>query len=170
MIEYLNNDEYNPYYGAYIDKATSTDIIEGLSYNLKSISTFFESIPKSKEDYAYADGKWTIKDILLHLIDTERVFSYRALRIARGDSTQLPGFDQDLYVENALATNRTLTSLIEEYKSLRQSTLTLFKTFTPEMLMATGTASDSAISVRAIGYILSGHENHHVMIIKDRYL
>ncbi|NNL82280.1 MAG: DinB family protein, partial [Winogradskyella sp.] len=113
---------------------------------------------------------WTIKDILLHLIDTERVFSYRALRIARGDSTPLPGFDQDLYVENALARNRTMTSLIEEYKSLRQSTLTLFKTFTPEMLISTGTASDSAISVRAIGYILSGHENHHKIIIEDRYL
>ena len=170
MKEYLNTDEYNPYYGAYIDKATSTDIIEGLSYNLKSISSFFESIPKSKEDYTYANGKWTIKDILLHLIDTERVFSYRALRIARGDATPLPGFDQDIFVENALANNRTMISLIEEYKSLRRSTLLLFKTFTPEMLMATGTASDSIISVRAIGYILSGHENHHRMIIEDRYL
>lgn len=170
MTQFLRDDEYNPYYGAYIKKASSSDIIEGLSINLGSISGFFNSISHDKENYAYAEGKWTIKDILLHLIDTERVFTYRALRIARGDKTPLPGFDQDNYVDNALANDRTLTSLIEEYKTLRQATLVLFKSFTPEMLISKGIASDSNISVRAIGYILSGHENHHKTIIEERYL
>ena len=170
MMLYLDKKEFNPYYGAYIKVATSENIIEGLKINLQSISTFFESISPDKLDYAYAEGKWTIKDILLHLIDTERIFAYRALRIARSDTTSLPGFDQDKYVVTANAKNRTVESLIPEYRAVRLASISLFETFNSEDLLQMGQASNSNISVRAIGYIISGHENHHKVVIEQRYL
>ncbi|MEO1031172.1 MAG: DinB family protein [Bacteroidota bacterium] len=167
---HLNTAEYHQYYKSYIDKATNIDIVEGLAINLKKGMTFLSEIPEEKHNYAYADGKWAIKDLLLHIIDAERVFAYRALRIARGDKTPLAGFDQDIYVANAHAVNRSFKSLIEEYEAVRSSTITLFSSFEEDALLRIGEASGSAISVRALGYIISGHENHHMAVIKERYL
>lgn len=166
----LSPEEFNPYYLPYINLKTSEDIVEGLKLNLKSVVDFYQSIPNEKYDYAYADGKWTIKDILLHVIDTERIFAYRALRIGRNDQTPIIGFEQDDYVSNAKATRRSMDSLLEEYVAVRKATLSLFTSFNDEQFKYLGVASNSTVSVRAIGYIITGHENHHNNVIRERYL
>ncbi|GGI57402.1 DinB family protein [Winogradskyella haliclonae] len=166
----LPQEEFNPYYLPYINSATSSDLVGGLKQNLKSVVAFYDSIPEEKLEYAYAEGKWTVKDILLHIIDTERIFAYRAMRVARQDKTALAGFEQDDYVNAANASNRTIESLLEEYKVVRNATISLFESFTDESLKAIGTASGSPISTRAIGYIITGHENHHNTVIRERYL
>lgn len=166
----INPEEYNSYYTPYIKLATNENICKGLTINLKKVVDFYKSIPEEKLDYSYAEGKWSVKDILLHIIDTERIFSYRALRISRNDKTPILGFEQDDYVLYANAKNRSIDSLLDEYISVRQSTLSLFESFTDAQLKFTGLASGSPISVRAIGYILTGHENHHNNVIVERYL
>ncbi|MFP4846817.1 DinB family protein [Winogradskyella sp. PE311] len=165
----LNTGEFNPYYAVYIDKATDVDIVKGLKQNLDTVVNFYSNLPNEKHSYAYEAGKWTIKDILLHIIDTERIFSYRALRIGRKDTTAIAGFEQDDYVANCYAEKRSLESLIEEYKSVRLATISLFKSYEDDVLRHIGMASGSPVSVRAIGYIITGHENHHNQIIKERY-
>jgi hypothetical protein len=167
---FLNPEEYNPYYKQYIDKTSDLDIVNGLKQNLMSVVEFFESISQEKHLYAYAENKWSILDILLHIIDTERIFSYRALRIIRKDKTPMVGFDQDEFVISGNANNRSMDSLIEEYKSVRNSTITLYSNLRSESLKLIGKASGSNISARAIGYIIIGHENHHISIIRERYL
>ena len=166
----LNSKEYNTYYKSYIDHATDLNIVEGLKQNLNSVVSFYSNIPQEKHDYAYAKGKWTVKDILLHIIDTERIFTYRALRIARQDKTPLAGFDQDDYVASVSASTRALTNILEEYKAVRQASIALYSSFDSMALEQIGEASGFPISVRAIGYILTGHENHHNLVIKERYL
>lgn len=166
----LSLKEFNPYYKPYIDMASNKSIIEGLGHNQVLVESFYSEIPIEKLNYVYAKGKWTIKDILLHCIDVERIFSYRALRIARKDKTPLAGFDQDDYVTAADSTKRSLKSLLEEFKAVRQSTIALYKSFDEEDLTLIGQASGFPISVRAIGYIITGHENHHINVIKERYL
>jgi hypothetical protein len=170
ISNHLNQDEYNSYYESYIDNATALDIVKGLEQNLGTVVSFYESIPLLKHDYAYAEDKWTVKDILLHIIDTERIFAYRALRIARQDKTRLAGFEQDDYVVSGKAKARSLEGLLEEYKTVRQSTIVLYRSFGLNALNAIGEASGSPISVRAMGYIITGHENHHNQIIEERYL
>jgi hypothetical protein len=123
-----------------------------------------------KFDYRYAEGKWTIKEIIQHLIDCERIFSYRALRFSRNDKTPLPGFDEDSYNENTAGNLRSLQDLLTELAVVRQSTLSLFKSFSQEQLLRIGNASDKEISVRAIGFIILGHQKHHQHIFQQRYL
>ncbi|NNE32461.1 MAG: DinB family protein [Winogradskyella sp.] len=166
----LNPDEFNPYYAQYINNAADTNIVEGLNKNLVTVFSFYSNIPKNKHNYAYSDGKWTIKQILIHLIDTERIFAYRALRIARKDKTPLAGFDQDDYVFNATVVDRSLINILDEYKAVRLATIALFESFNKETLLETGIASNDKVSVRALGYIITGHENHHNKIIRERYL
>ena len=131
---------------------------------------FFKTIPVFKHEFQYALEKWTIKDIILHLIDAERIFTYRALRIARNDKTELPGFEENDYVVTANANNREYESLLAEYETVRNASISLFETFTSEDLFRLGTASNNSVSVRAIGYILLGHELHHKNVILERYL
>lgn len=166
----INSEEYNPYYKVYIDKASDLDIVVGLKSNFDSALNFYSELPYEKHGYAYAKDKWTIKDILLHIIDSERVFSYRALRIARGDKTPLAGFEQDGYVASGKAKNRSLEDLLKEYKGVRLATILLFQSFDSKAILRMGEASGFPISVRALGYIITGHENHHIQVIKDRYL
>jgi hypothetical protein len=166
----LNQNEYNSYYKTYIDYATGIDIVKGLEQNLENVVLFYMSIPFIKHDYAYAEGKWTVKYVLLHIIDTERVFAYRALRIARQDKTALSGFEQDDYVLNGNAKSRSLANLLEEYESVRQSTIVLYKSFVSNEIKEIGEASGFPISVRALGCICTGHENHHNHVITERYL
>ena len=165
----LNTKEYNIYYKAYIDNAADENIVEGLIQNMNSVIKFYSNIPQEKHDYVYESGKWTIKDILLHIVDTERVFAYRALRIARQDKTALAGFNQDDYVVSAIARQRTLYNILEEYKAVRQSSIALYSSFNSNVLEQIGEASGFPVSVRALGYILTGHENHHIQVIKQRY-
>ncbi|MDH7445771.1 DinB family protein [Aquimarina sp. 2201CG14-23] len=170
MQSYLTPEEYNPYYGTFIDKAEAPNIIDGLQQSKQGFLDFVNTIPDEKLTYAYAEGKWTIAEVLQHIIDTERVFAYRALRFARNDKSPLMGFDQDEYVPNSNANNYTKKELLDDFKAVRNSSITLFKSFTDDMLIKIGEASGSPMSVRASGYILSGHQRHHVEVIEERYL
>jgi len=166
----LSVDEYNPYYQQYIKKAGDVTISEGLKDNGDVTIAFLESISEEKLEYRYEEGKWTIKEIIQHIIDTERIFTYRALCIARKDKSLLPGYDQDDYAVNSEANNRSMISLMNEYKSVRLSSIILFESFSSEMLKRIGIASNSNLSPRAVAFITIGHENHHCEIIKERYL
>lgn len=166
----LTTNEYGPYYKGYIDLAGNDLLIAGLTKSMYRHLNLFSSISEDKMNYAYAEGKWTIKELVVHLIDCERVFAYRALRCARNDKTDLPGFDQDDYVTTSEANNRSKASLIEEYESVRKSTIAMFKSFTDEMLTKVGTANGNPMSPRALGFIIIGHEKHHAKIIRERYL
>lgn len=166
----LTKDEYNPYYQTYIEKAGAVRMHKGLKNNGDATIAFLESIPEDKLEYRYDEGKWTIKEIIQHLIDTERIFTYRALCIARKDKTSFPGYDQDDYVETCEANKRSIHSLMNEYKAVRLATIILFESFSEEVLTQIGTASNSSLSPRAVAFITIGHENHHCEVIKERYL
>ncbi|MHA7059123.1 DinB family protein [Aquimarina sp. M1] len=170
MQSLLTTDEYNSYYGVYIDKAVNVNIPEGLTMSKQQFMDFVNTIPEDKFTYAYANGKWTIAEVIQHIIDTERIFAYRALCFARKDKSSLVGFDQDAYVPNSNANYFSKQELLENFEAVRNSSITLFKSFTEEMLLQIGEASGSPMSTRAVGFILSGHQKHHLDIIKARYL
>ena len=166
----LNTSEYNPFYQVYVDACGNDELIQELTKNLKSSLYLFKTIPAEKQEYRYDVGKWSIKELLQHLIDSERIFAYRALRIARADKTNIPGYEHNDYVPVSNANNRNYTDLVEEFELLRKSSIALFKSFDENMLLSSGTANNDTITVRAIGFIMVGHYNHHVNIIKERYL
>lgn len=167
----LENNEFTPFFLPYLNRLSGFGSIPmELERQKNQILNFFRNIPSEKHEFKYQEGKWTIKDILLHLIDTERIFAYRALRISRKDSTPMPGFNENDYVEFAKANLRDFNSLLEEYELVRNNSIGLFKNFNEEQMLYLGTASNSSISVRAIGYIILGHELHHVSVINERYL
>ena len=162
--------EYKPYYDLYLQRVLSeTTLLEALDQKEELIN-FFNAIPKDKLDYRYATNKWTPKQVLQHLIDTERIFMNRALRFARKDFTELPGYDEDHYAEHCFSNNRTIDALLEEFQALRMSSIFLFKSFENEMLTNIGQASGGTFSVRVLPFILCGHQKHHIQIIKERYL
>ncbi len=162
--------EYAPYYHTYISKVTSSDLIEALIENQAGFVSFTKSLPAEKGNYKYAEGKWTVKEVIIHLTDAERIFAYRALRFARNDKTDLAGFDENTYVPESFAHNRSLTDVIQEWESVRAASLTLFKSFSAETALRVGFANGKEISVRALGYIIIGHTVHHQGVIADRYL
>lgn len=168
MYKRPSTTEYASNYEAYVEQASAENILEFLGAD--SAAAFLENIPADKWDYRYAESKWTIKEIIGHLIDTERIFTYRALRIARKDSTPIPGFEQDDYVANAQIAERSPSSLIKEYDSVRKSTESLFSSFNEDQVNSVGVASDKSITVNALAYLIIGHEKHHFQIIKERYL
>lgn len=167
---HLNNNEYSEYYGYYISLNATDTLIPNLENQLEITSDFFKSIPADKLEYQYEIGKWTPKDILQHIIDSERIFAYRALRFARFDKINLPGYEENDYAEVANANNRTIEDLIEEYRIVKLASIHLFKSFSEKMLLNIGQANNAPASVRAIGFMISGHEIHHINIIKVRYL
>lgn len=166
----LQSNEYVPYQMNYIKLISEQNIVKGLIDQKEEMIHFFKSIPVFKQEYSYEAGKWTIKDLLLHLIDAERIFSYRALRIVRNDSTALPGFDENKYVVIANANEREFENLLKEYCVVRDATISLFENFSAKDLLKLGTASGASVSVRGIGYCVLGHELHHKQIIIERYL
>ena len=166
----LSPSEFNTYYGTYIKKTGNLTLRNGLKSSGDKTMLFLKSIPKDKLEFRYAKDKWSIKEIIQHLMDAERVFSYRALRIARQDKTPLPGFKQDDYIQPSQANKRSIKDLMNEYKAIRMSTISLFESFSDDMLLQLGTASNSPVSVRAIGFIIMGHEIHHCQVIQERYL
>ncbi|MES2543286.1 MAG: DinB family protein [Bacteroidota bacterium] len=163
-------NEYASYFSAYIQTLEDVELIEELEICIHDFIRFVQNIPMDKFDYRYAEGKWTIKDIIQHMIDAERIFTYRAVCISRNDKTPLPGFEEDDYVLNTDANSRGIQGLLEELAAVRQSTIFLFKSFSPEQLERIGTASGKEVSVRAIGFILIGHQKHHQKIFQERYL
>lgn len=170
-IKDLKSNEYASFYGGYINQVSDEyTLIEELEISVHRLVKFVREIPMDKFDYRYAEGKWTIKDILQHLIDAERVFAYRALRFARNDKTELPGFEEDDYVLEANANKRSIQDLLTELLIVRQSTLALFKTFSNEQLLRIGIASNNPMSVRALGFVIIGHQNHHQKVFEERYL
>jgi len=162
--------EYPPYYHTYISKVEGDHLIASLHQGLDVVLSLIPSITADRLEYRYAEGKWTIKEIILHLMDAERIFAYRALRFSRGDRTGLPGFNEDEYVPNSAAAERSIDSLLDEYVALRKSTIEFFKNLSPGMLQRTGIANGQEISVRALGYIIAGHEMHHLGVMRERYL
>lgn len=163
-------NEYSKFQATYINAAMNVELIEELEISLHDFIRFVQNIPMDKFDYRYEEGKWTIKEIIQHIIDSERVFSYRALRISRNDKTPLPGFDENNYVDNTNANKRGLQELLTELSAVRHATLLLFKSFSDEQLARMGIASENEISVRAIGFIIIGHQKHHQKVFEERYL
>lgn len=166
----IPSDEYAPFYEGYVKSAGTSLPLEGLTRGLETSVAFFESISEDKWEYRYSSGKWTPKEILLHLIDTERVFSYRAMVLVRESNADLPGFDQDEYVKNSEAHKYSSQDLIAEFKAVRTSTIALYRSFSEEALLKKGMANGSEVSVRALGLMIIGHAVHHVNIIEERYL
>jgi uncharacterized damage-inducible protein DinB len=144
--------------------------MDALRTSISETRSLIHSIPESKGEYRYAPGKWSIKELLCHMLDAERVFAYRALRFARNDQTELAGFDEKNYAPNANAHSRTLSQLADEFNRLRLTTIDLFESFTPEMLSRCGKANNNMVSVINLGYIIAGHEVHHRNILIERYL
>jgi uncharacterized damage-inducible protein DinB len=163
--------EHSSYFSTYISNVTDEfTLIEELEISLHRLIKFVQDIPMDKFDYVYEEGKWTIKDIIQHLIDCERIFSYRALCIARNDKTDLLGFEEDDYAVEAKANKRSIMELLTELSAVRHSTLLLYKSFSDEEMQRIGTANSNPISVRAIGFVIIGHQNHHQQIFEERYL
>jgi len=162
--------EYAPFYETYVSMVQEDDLNAALQSSLEEIRDMLEAIPVEKTDHAYAEGKWTVKELLQHVIDTERVFSYRSVCIARGEQQPLPSFDENSYARQADVSERSMREMKEELLALRSSNYLMFKGFTDSMLQNRGTASGKEISVNALGYICVGHVRHHMRILQERYL
>ena len=161
---------YPGYFQKYIDQVPEQDLHEAFANQDRVMQHFLASINEELSMHAYAEGKWTIKEILQHMIDTERIFNYRALCFARKEAASLPGFEENDYAANSFANNRRWDSLVKEFLTVRQSTELLFKSFTEEMLDNLGTSNNKTIDVSSIGFIIAGHYYHHKKILLERYL
>lgn len=167
----LSKSEYPPYYEQYISNLSSDiDLFEELEASHHYFIKFVQDIPMEKHDYRYDTGKWTIKEIIQHLIDCERIFAYRALRFSRNDTTELSGFDENSYADNSNGNSRHLKDLLMEFSLVRHSTLALFKSFSKEALLRKGKANNVEMTVRAIGFMIIGHQEHHKKVFQERYL
>lgn len=162
--------EYSTYYENYINLIDGDEILKILNEENKRTQDILNSFSEHKGNYRYADGKWTVKEVVGHLLDTERIFAYRALCIARGEKKSLPGFEQNDYVTEGNFNSRELFDLNYEYRLLRESNLLLFRSFTPEMLKRRGFANESSVTVNAILFIIAGHEKHHMNVLKKKYM
>ena len=162
--------EYDPYFGKYISLVPDGDIVSILSSQVENTLALLRTITEQRGGHAYAPGKWSIKEVVGHMTDTERIFAYRGLRIGRNDRTPLPGFEQDDYVANTNFNARTLGSLMEELAAVRRASVQLFQHFNGEEWQRRGTANERQISARAVAYNIAGHELHHVDVLKSRYL
>ncbi|AWX44365.1 hypothetical protein HME9304_01365 [Flagellimonas maritima] len=167
----LNDNEFDSYYSRYINKLKSTvELRKGFKTQSEVLIDFFNSIPEEKLDFRYEKHKWTVKEILQHLIDTERIFIYRCFRIARRDKLHLAGFDQNIYVAPSGASNKPISALIAEFRINRQGSISLLGSLTDNNLSYIGNADGNAISARAAAFIILGHEIWHMDIIKEKYL
>ena len=158
------------YFDKYLQKVQYEDLIEGLKDSSEAFLNFIDKISDRQLDFRYQLGKWNIREIVQHIIDCERVFSYRALTFARKDKTALPGFEENDYAKESNSSNRDITDLMIEFKTVRKATVELYKSFDEAMIDAKGTANNNELSVRAIGFIIIGHAAHHQEIIKEKYL
>ena len=162
-------EEFPLFYKGYVD-TVSENVLTELEQQMESFSALLRSISAEKASFAYAEGKWTIKELAGHVIDTERIMAYRALRIARNDATPLPGFDENDYVANAHFADRSLESLVDEFAALRKANMYLIRSLNAIEIDRSGISNEKPISVRALIFIMAGHVNHHVAILKQRYL
>lgn len=158
------------FYHNYIGYVPQDNLEEAFNIQTPAFIEFIESIHPDKYDYRYADGKWTIKEVLQHIIDAERIFAYRALCFARKDKTFLPGFDENDYADNSKAAVRDWKNMVAEFKAVRMASEYLFNSFDDDQLNATGTSNNNSVYVLGIGYLLIGHSIHHIKVVKEKYL
>jgi hypothetical protein len=163
-------NEYPEFYARYIGTVSAGDLIPFLKKQRKKVIKELRSLSKAQLTYRYEPGKWSIKQIILHFTDAERIFAYRALCFARNDSTALPGFDEDAYAVTGNADERSLKELLKEFDSVRRSSISLFECMNEEIIERTGTANENHFTVRGIGYCIAGHCQHHMTVIQKRYL
>lgn len=168
-MELPKKGNYPAYFENYFKKVNGNNPVEILSKQLNEMNNLLKNLNDEQANKSYAKGKWSVKEVLGHLIDTERVMSYRALAIARGEKQSLPGFEQDDYVKEADFNSRKINDLLEEYKKVRESTISLFETFNENIFDKKGIANNSPVTVRAIMFMIPGHEKHHINILKERY-
>lgn len=162
-------DEYAPFYAGYVAAVPDGDLVALLEDQLRTLQALCDGLTPTQAGHAYAPGKWTVKEVLGHLIDAERIFAYRVLRIARGDTTPLPGFDENAYTPESGAAGRTVADLAAECNAVRHATLALLRSLTPETAARRGTASGHTVSARAIAWIIAGHAQHHLKVLRERY-
>ena len=165
-----DRSEYAPYYEGYISLVANTDIRATLAGQPAELRKVFSELAEEKGTFTYETGKWSIKELLGHIIDGERMFAYRAFRISRGDKTPIEGFEQKDYIENARSNERSFADLLDEFELLRVANLLMFDHMTETDLLRSGSANNVEITVRSIGYIMAGHVVHHVNILNERYL
>ena len=165
-----NETEYAPYYQDYVDQVSESDIMAVLRGELDELDVLLSRVASDKETFAYADGKWSIREIIGHLIDGERVFGYRALCIARGEKQNLPGFDQNDYMLTAPYNHIELEDLLSELRLVRLSNMAMFRSLDEQAWNRVGTANGNEITVRALAFIMGGHVRHHMNVLKERYL
>ena len=161
--------EYADYYANYISKVPGSDVLSVLESQRLQMLQLFAGRSERDGSFRYAPGKWSVKEVLGHITDTERIFTYRALRIARGDQTPLPGFEQDDFVKNGAFGERTLASLAEEFGLVRSASVALFRSFPEEAWSRRGVASQKEVTARALAFITAGHQMHHRVILEERY-
>ena len=162
-------DEYHEYYHRYVRLVPDGDLLEVLQRQGEETVALLRGVGEERSTFAYGPGKWTIREVMGHVTDAERVFTYRALHFARGDSAPLPSFAEDAWVQASNAAQRTLADHVDEFIAVRAATLALFRGFTAADFERAGTASGNRVTVRALGYITAGHERHHVQLLRDRY-
>lgn len=170
MIIRPHSDEHAPYFKTYIDQVPEGDLLQLMEQVNRQTTDLLGSLTEQQVLHRYAEGKWSVKEIIQHLIDGERVFQYRALRFSRADQTELSGYDHDKYVLESKADYRPMNQLLDEFQAVRQASIALAKTMDNDMMLRSGTANNNPISVRALLYVIVGHELHHVGVIKERYL
>ena len=158
------------FFRGYVNNVKDFDMYEILKDSYRQALKIVRSIPETNGEFRYAPGKWSIKELLCHMMDTERIFAYRALRFARKDKTPLAGFEENDYAPEANAHGRSIKEIADQMERLRQTTIDLFQGFTPEMLQRKGIASNSELSVVNLGFIIPGHETHHRKVLQERYL
>lgn len=163
-------EEYPDYYEHYMSLLPEGDVMFLLEKQAVDLRHLFKNLDDKRTEEAYAEGKWTIKELLQHMIDSERIFAYRALCISRGEEASLPGYDEDKYAYNSMANIRLLKDMLDEYDLVRRSNLLLFRSFTSEMLDQYGVGNGKQVTVRGLIHVLAAHELHHMNILQDRYL
>lgn len=168
--EYPSDSEYAHYYAGYVANVPKQNIIDTLNSQMHEFYTFINSIPGDKAFHAYAEGKWTVKQVIGHIIETERVFAYRALAFSRRDKNPLPAMNEKDYIKYSNYNSRTISNLANEYLAVRISNIHLFQNMTKEMISLKGTASGVEFTVRSLPFIIAGHERHHINMIKEKYL
>lgn len=169
MLQRPDSEEYSPYFTGYISQVPEGDYLSFIHSQLDAVVDLFSPISDEQGFYRYEPGKWSLKEVLGHMTDTERIMSYRMLRIARGDTTNLPGFDQDLFIDNASFDELSMKDLLNDFQAARQATFSLLKTISEEAWSRKGIANNNEISARALAYVIAGHAQHHLVVIQQKY-
>ena len=170
LISRPGADEYAPYFGTYVNEVEGDDALSVLAAARRSTAEFLAGIAPARAGYRYAPGKWTLREVIGHLSDAERIFSYRLLRVARGDATPMAGFDENVYVPAGRFESRSLAEVAQEFGAVRDATLALVRSLDAAALAQRGVASNTPVSARALVWIMAGHERHHLQVLRERYL